>query len=31
VTELRDQIIDSVMRWQATQDDDLTVMVIRKK
>jgi sigma-B regulation protein RsbU (phosphoserine phosphatase) len=30
VTELRDQIIDSVMRWQATQRDDLTLMVIRK-
>ena len=30
VTELRDQIIDAVTRWQATQRDDLTVMVIRR-
>jgi len=30
VTEVRDRIIDSVTHWQATQRDDLTVMVIRK-
>jgi sigma-B regulation protein RsbU (phosphoserine phosphatase) len=31
VAELRDQIIDSVTRWQATQRDDLTLMVIRRR
>jgi serine phosphatase RsbU (regulator of sigma subunit) len=31
VADVRDQVIDSVSRFQASQRDDLTLMVVRKK
>jgi serine phosphatase RsbU (regulator of sigma subunit) len=31
VPELRDRLIDAVARWQVSQRDDLTVVVLRRR